>query len=130
MNFDRRITPFRPDLADESLRGRVDAARFATGTVKRIKAGAAPVHRQPSLESLRDTEALMGELVTVYDEHEGWAWGQLQGDGYVGYVQSELLDEPGADATHKVAAIRTFVYAGPNLKTRLVGALSLNSLVS
>src|SRR4051812_42506844 len=104
MSFDRRITPYRSDLADESLRGKVGAARFATGTVKRINAAVAPVHRQPSLESLRDTEALMGELVTVYDEHDGWVWGQLHNDGYVGYLQSAFLGEPGAAATHKVTA--------------------------
>src|SRR3954451_23213668 len=79
MSFDRRITPHRPDLADERLRGQVDAERFTTGTVMRINATVAPVHRQPSPESPRDTEALMGELVTVYDDHEGWVWGQLHG---------------------------------------------------
>ncbi len=37
----------------------------------------------------------MGERVTVYDEHEGWAWGQLEADGYVGYLPSEALGDPG-----------------------------------
>ena len=32
MSFDRRITPFRPDLADESLRGQVEATRFTAGS--------------------------------------------------------------------------------------------------
>jgi hypothetical protein len=130
MSFDLRITPYRSDLADERLRGQVDAARFTTGTVKRINGSSAPVHRQPSLESLRDTEALMGEVVTIYDDHEGWVWGQLRSDGYVGYLQSAFLNEPGAETTHRVSAIRTFVYAGPNLKLQLVGSLSLNSLVT
>ena len=48
-----------------------------------------------------DTEALMGELVTVFDEHEGWAWGQLHDDGYVGYLPSAALDGPGAEPGHK-----------------------------
>ena len=35
MSFDRRITPFRPDLADERLRGRVEAERFSAGRLRR-----------------------------------------------------------------------------------------------
>ena len=58
----------------------------------------------------------MGERVTVYDEHEGWAWGQLEADGYVGYLPSEALGDPEPTPTHRVAALRTFVYPGPNLK--------------
>jgi cell wall-associated NlpC family hydrolase len=127
MNFDRRTTPFRTDLADERLRGQVVAERFATGTARRVVAPTAPLRRQPSRDAALDTEALMGELVTVYDEHEGWAWGQLQGDGYVGYLPSAALDEPGAEPTHKVAVIRTFVFPGPNLKLPPTGFLSLNS---
>ena len=30
MSFDRRITPFRADLADERLRGQVEAERFTS----------------------------------------------------------------------------------------------------
>jgi cell wall-associated NlpC family hydrolase len=63
-----------------------------------------------------DTEALMGETVTVYEEREGWSWVQLQADRYVGYMPSEALGPPGAPPTHCVAALRTFVYPGPDLK--------------
>jgi cell wall-associated NlpC family hydrolase len=130
MSFDRRITPCRPDLADERLKGRVEAERFATGTLHRVTAPSAPLHRHPSREAPLDTEALMGELVTVYDEHEGWAWGQLQGDGYVGYLPSAALADPGPEPTHKVGAIRTFVYPGPNLKLPSSSFLSLGARVT
>lgn len=130
MSFDRRITPFRADLADQRLEGQVEAARFTAGTVRRVTATTAAVRRHPSSDAPLDTEALMGELVTVYDVREGWAWGQLHGDGYVGYLQSTGLAEPGEEPTHKVAAIRTFVYGGPNLKQPVVTHLSLNSRVA
>jgi cell wall-associated NlpC family hydrolase len=130
MNSDRRVTPFRSDLADEGLRGKVDAARYSAGTVKQVCATSAPLRRQPSPDAPLDTEALMGERVTVYDEDEGWAWGQLHGDGYVGYLQTAFLDEPGPAPTHKVKAIRTFVYPGPNLKLPVVTFLSINSRVA
>ena len=83
MNFDRRITPARADLADERLRGTVAAPRFSTGAARRVVAPATPLRPHPSPEVAIDTEALMGERVTVFDEHEGFAWGQLDADGYV-----------------------------------------------
>jgi cell wall-associated NlpC family hydrolase len=130
MSFDRRITPFRPDLADERLRGQVEAERFATGTVRQVVAPSTPVRRHPSPEGPLDTEALLGERVTIYDEHEGWAWGQLHSDGYVGYLPSIDLGTPGGEATHRVRALRTFVYPGPNLKLPYAGFLSLNTTVA
>ena len=39
MNFDPRITPARPDLAAAHLRGKVEAARYAEGTVQEVIAG-------------------------------------------------------------------------------------------
>jgi Bacterial dipeptidyl-peptidase Sh3 domain/NlpC/P60 family len=130
MSFDRRITPFRPDLADERLRGRVEAERFSAGRLRRVTAPSAPVRRHPAPDAPLDTEALMGERVTVYDDHEGWAWGQLEADGYVGYLPSAALDEPGLEPTHKLCALRGFVFPGPNLKLPHAGFLSLGARVA
>jgi len=130
MSFDRRITPFRPDLADARLKGQVEAERFATGTAMRVTAPVAPVRRHPSPDAALDTEALMGEAVTVYDQHDGWAWGQLQSDGYVGYLPLSALAAPGSEPTHKVVSIRSFVFPGPNLKLPPTGYLSLGARVA
>jgi cell wall-associated NlpC family hydrolase len=130
MSFDRRITPVRTDLADERLRGQVEAERFTTGTIKRIVTTFSPLHRHPSREAPVDTQAIFGESLTIYDEHEGWAWVQLNDDGYVGYLPSEALGNAGAEPTHKVRAIRTFIYPGPNLKLPYQSYLTLNSKVS
>ena len=130
MSFDRRITPHRPDLADERLRGQLEAERFAAGTVMRVTAPATGVRRHPSPDAPLDTEALMGERVTVYDEHEGWAWGQIHTDGYVGYLSAEALSPSALEPTHRVGALRTFVYQGPNLKLPVMGHLTLNAAVA
>ena len=130
MNFDRRITPVRADLADENLRGQVEAKRFTMGAVKRVATTFAPLHRHPSREAPVDTQGIFGESVTVYDEHEGWAWAQLHEDGYVGYLPGDSLSDPGVEPTHRVGAIRTFVYPGPSLKLPFEGYLSLNSKVA
>ncbi|HEX2553870.1 MAG TPA: NlpC/P60 family protein [Microvirga sp.] len=130
MSFDRRVTPHRPDLADERLRGQVEAERFSAGTVMRVSAPSTGVRRHPSPDAPLDTEALMGELVTVYDEHEGWAWGQIHTDGYVGYLSAEALSPPHLEPTHRIGALRTFVYQGPNLKLPVMGFLTLNAAVA
>jgi hypothetical protein len=130
MNLDRRITPIRPDLADERLRGTVEAERFATGQARRVIAPSAPLRRHPAPDAPLDTEALLGERVTVFDEHEGWAWGQLESDGYVGYIPAAALGEPGPAPTHRVAAIRSFLFPGPNLKLPPLAYVSLGSAVT
>ena len=47
----------------------------------------APLRREPVPDAPLDTEALKGERVMVYDvNEEGWCWGQLRTDGYVGWM--------------------------------------------
>src|SRR5918994_620925 len=129
MSFDRRITPARADLADERLRGAVEAPRYSTGKLMRVAAPSTPLRPHPSPEVSIDTEALMGERVRVYDEHEGWAWGQLENDGYVGYLSAEALGPEDPAPTHRVAALRSFVYPGPDLKLPPLQHLSLGAAV-
>jgi cell wall-associated NlpC family hydrolase len=117
MMFDPRTTPARPDLAAKHLQGKVSAARFVAGQARDVVEPQAPVRRAPSPDAALDTEALMGERVTVYETtDEGWAWGQLDSDGYVGWLPAAALGAPGPAPTHKVAAVRTLVFPGPSIK--------------
>lgn len=127
--IDRRLTPARPDLADERLRDLVAAPRYVRGVTRRVVAGSAPVRREPRADAALDTEALMGEAVTVYDEIDGFAWAQLATDGYVGYLPAGALGS-GAAPTHRVAALRTFVYPGPDLKLPPPAHLSMGAEVA
>ena len=129
-SLDKRLTPARPDLADERLRGLVDAARFVTGEARTVVVPSAPVRREPFSGAPLDTEALIGEPVTVYDEHEGHAWAQLGTDGYVGYLPTEALGPAAPAPTHRVRAVRTFLYPGPSLKLPHAGFLSLGAGVT
>jgi len=132
---DKRLTPARPDLAAEHLRGIVAADRYATGRTMRVIEATAALRRAPSPDAPLDTEALHGETVTVYDlTDEGWAWGQLDHDGYVGWLPaSALMDAAPTEGawapTHRVATLRTFLYPGPSIKLPPVAALSFGSLV-
>src|SRR5258707_11533207 len=130
-NFDPRITPARPGLAAAQLRGKVKAGRFVEGTVQEVIAGIAPVRDAPSHGATQVTEALRGERVTIYEnDDEGWAWGQLAADGYVGWLPAAALLAPEAPPTHKVTALRTFVFPGPSIKLPPTDALPLGSQVA
>jgi cell wall-associated NlpC family hydrolase len=107
----------RSDIAAAHLAGQVAAARFVTGETREVIEPLAPVRRAPSPDATLMTEALMGERVTVYDTtDEGWAWGQLQSDSYVGWLPAGALAGPGAAPTHRVAVLRTLVFPGPDFR--------------
>jgi hypothetical protein len=123
--LDPRITPARHDLAAKHLAGVVEAQRFVEGKAYEIGTAQAPVRDAPSHEAALVTEALKGERVTIYDiSEEGWAWGQLAGDGYVGFLPASALCASGPPATHKVTALRTFVFPGPSIKLPPMETLS------
>lgn len=128
--FDPRVTPARPDLAAVHLMGKVQAERFVEGTIKRVIAPAAPVRRHPSPDAPLDTEALHGERVSVYETtEEGWAWGQLELDSYVGWLPAGALGAADAAATDRVSALRTLVFPGPNIKLPPLDSFSFGSRI-
>ena len=131
MALDPRITPARPDLAAAHLRGKVQAPRFVEGTAQEVIVGIAPLRKDPSHDAALLTEALCGEHVTIYEtDEEGWAWGQLESDKYVGWLPAVALLAPQAKATHKVAALRTFVFPGPSIKLPPLDALPLGAKIT
>jgi cell wall-associated NlpC family hydrolase len=129
--FDPRITPARPDVAAVHLKGRVEALRFVEGARRRVAVGHAPLRRAPAPPAPLETEALFGEEVLVFDELEGWAWVQLAGDSYVGYMPSAAFSaDLGPGPTHRVAALRTLLFPSASIKAPPVDALSTGALVS
>lgn len=128
---DPRLTPARPELAAKHLEGKVTAARFVGGREYEVAEPQAPLRRAPSPEAPLDTEALKGERITVYETtDEGWAWGQLASDGYVGYLPASALRLPGPAPTHKVAALRTLVFPGPSSRLPPIEALPFGCRVA
>ncbi len=131
MNFDPRITPAREDLAAKHLEGKVTAARFAAGEEREVADAQAPLRERPSPDATMMTEALMGERMTVYEfDQEGWAWGQLAGDGYVGWLPANALLPPRETPTHKVTVPRTLAFPGPSIKLPPVAMPPLGSRIA
>jgi cell wall-associated NlpC family hydrolase len=127
---DPRRHAYREDLAAETLRGLIKAERYVRGETRQVIAPALPLRREPRFDATLDTEALLGETVTLYEESEGWAWVQLSRDGYVGYMPSEGLTHALVAPTHRVSALRTYVYPQPDGKVPPLALLSLNALVA
>ena len=126
--FDPRLTPARPDLAARSLEGKVKAARFVDGEPREVVEPHVPLRRAAFPDAPLDTEALMGERVTVFETtDEGWAWGQIETDGYVGFMPANGLAAPGPPPTHRVSALRTLVFPAPSFKLPPIGALPMNA---
>jgi len=125
--LDPRRHPFRDDLAAVALEGRVKAARFVTGEKMQVIEGVAALRRHPGHNQALDTEILFGEYFMVYDSREGWAWGQLETDGYVGYVPVSALGQPGGPATHWVSALRTYIFPEPDIKIPPMHLVPMNA---
>lgn len=128
--LDRRIHPVRPDLAASRYRGKVAAERFADPLPTRIAVASAPLRPAPDAARSIDTEALHGESFDLYEiRDDGWAWGQLATDGYVGYLPAASIGEAGEPATHRVCVPRSYRYPEAELKRPPLSLLSLGARV-
>jgi len=127
---DPRLTPARPDFAAEELRGQVSAPLYARGRVKIIARGIANLRAAPKSGAGLLTQLLFGERFTVYDERDGWAWGQAALDSYVGYTRIANLADPGPAPTHRVTALSTPLLPLPDVKSAARDFLPMNAKLS
>jgi cell wall-associated NlpC family hydrolase len=128
--LDPRRHPFRDDLAAESLRDQVTVTRYATGQLRQVVHSATPLRGRPDALASWTSEVLYGELVTVYEERDGWAWVQLARDGYVGYLRPGALSANVRTPTHRVRALGTFLYPSAEVKAPPWLPLSLNAALT
>ncbi|MES3028793.1 MAG: NlpC/P60 family protein [Pseudomonadota bacterium] len=129
MSRDSRVTLARGDLAARALEGVVAADAYADSQVQVAIVPAVAIRRTPDLTGEQLDQLLFGEIFEVLGEQDGFAWGQSRRDGYVGFVERAALAPAGALPTHRVAAIRTYAFAEPSIKTRAFGPYSINALV-
>lgn len=125
--LDPRTHAVRPDLADDRLRDRVSAPRYAKGERCQLIRPIVPLKSRPLPTAPTDSEVLYGERLLVFDVADGWAWVQLERDGYVGYMQADALSRSVQEPTHRVQALGTFAYPSPDIKAPPVMHFSLGS---
>jgi hypothetical protein len=117
---------FRGDIAAEHLKGKVSAQRFVAGRPMQVRAGSAALRKAPDAMAEQVNQALFGEGFTVFDEAEGWAWGQLAADNYVGWMRADELGPP-VEATHRLKVLRSFIFSRPDMKSVPLLAVSMNA---
>ena len=130
---DARVTPIRDGIASRSLEGIVRAEVYLepTGDAlhgRRPPPSAArrtpPRNRWTSCCSARPSRSSRRRAAA------SWVWGQARRDGYVGFVAASALQPRPPEPTHRIAAIRTYAFAEPSIKTRASGPYSMNALVA
>lgn len=127
MTLDPRLTPARGDIAAKHLEGQVEAKRFVEGVKWRVATGHAALRKTPDSEAEQVNQALFGEVFTAYEQADGWAWGQLAEDGYVGWMALANLTDKVVAPTHRVSALSTFAFTRPDLKSRPAMVLGMNA---
>jgi cell wall-associated NlpC family hydrolase len=127
---DPRVTPLRDGVAGRSLEGLIRAEVYLETKTMGCAVPAAGIHRAPDAASEQMDQLLFGETFEVIEEEGAYVWGQARRDGYVGFVAASALMAPAHEPTHRVAAIRTYAFAEPSIKTHASGPYSLNALVA
>ena len=129
--LDPRLNAYLPELADARLRGRVESRAFAEGSLWQVRAGVAPLKRMPTAGASLDSQVQRGEIVRVFgDTADGWSFCQCEADSYVGFVPAEALDQSLPAPTHRVTALRSFLYPVPDLKAPPRDVLPIGSRVA
>lgn len=130
MKHDPRITPWRDGVAARSLEGVLEAEVYLDPKAMSCAVPAAGIRAAPDARAEQMDQILFGERFEVLEEEGAWLFGQAARDGYVGFVEAGALGPAGPTPTHRVAAIRTYAFAEPSIKSRALGPFSLNSLVA
>ncbi|MCW2272508.1 peptidase P60 [Rhodoblastus acidophilus] len=130
MTYDTRLTPARPDLAAEHLRETIQADAYAPGRRMQVVRSFVDVKRAPADSAPTDTQALFGETLIVYEQKNGFCWGQLDRDRYVGYIDETALAEKSFKPNHRVRTRHTMVYPEPSIKAPPVEALPFGAEVN
>ncbi|WP_439111321.1 C40 family peptidase [Lentibacter sp.] len=122
--MDRRTTPTNGRVAAARLEGQVEAEKFVTGAARQVMVPVADLLRAP--DGKRDRQLLAGQVVSVYEELDGWAYVESALDGYCGYTRAESLGAV-REATHRVTARATHIYTQADIKSPDRASLSLGS---
>lgn len=124
-----RLTPGNDKIAHVSLRGSSRAAKFTKGSTRQITVPVSNLYRSPG--GGLDCQLLWGDgfLVLDQDQQTGFAFGQSEKDGYVGYVR--VADLGAANViTHKISKLGSTVYHRADIKSGAISYLPFAARIS
>ncbi|HWD27032.1 MAG TPA: C40 family peptidase [Rhizomicrobium sp.] len=115
-------------MSDPRLTPLKDGKPVTGGETQTIARGRVSLRHAPNADAVQDNELLFGDVFTVFEREHGWAYGQVQADGYVGYIHTIGCDTAVAP-THRVTALATPLLAAPDVKSPTRDLLPLNARV-
>ena len=90
----------------------------------------APLLAAADDDAVQVSEVLLGEAFAVFDRRGGWAWGQCQVDGYVGWLRAAALGPAAQVSDAVVTAPQGLLFAAPSIKARVLATLPLGCRVA
>tara|TARA_R110002072_G_scaffold90929_3_gene203204 strand:- start:2664 stop:3431 length:768 start_codon:yes stop_codon:yes gene_type:complete len=90
----------------------------------------AALRRKPDANAPLDTQLLFGEMFEVDTVEGAWCHGGALRDGYTGWVSASDLTRDVTPTTHRVRALRTYVYSRPDLKSEPLHLVSMNARIA
>ena len=114
-------------LTEVKERGKADGVRVATTSNTIPDELGRGRFDQKSFRA--EIEELSGAF-EVLEEEADFVFGQAGRDGYCGFVAASALAPRLPTPTHRIAAIRTYAFDAPSIKSRALGPYSINSLVA
>jgi len=95
----------------------------------KARRGIVPMRRRPDAAAEMVTELLYGEGLYIERDEGDWLFGTCGHDGYQGWCEADRL-APGPAPSHRVTALRAFVYPEPDFKRPPLRAISFSGLVT
>ncbi|MFN3352358.1 MAG: NlpC/P60 family protein [Brevundimonas sp.] len=120
----------RDGLAALELEGVMPARAYRAPEAMQCSVAAAPLREAPEDDGRQRDQLIFGEVFDALEEIDGWCFGRGRRDGVVGWVESPALSSPVIPPTHRVAAIRSYAYSEPDVRSQPTMLLSLNALVT
>lgn len=91
LTLDPRIHAYRKDIADIALAGQIFAPHYARPMLRACGPVPAPVRTLPAADAAIVAELQPDEMFAVLEFAGGWAWGYVQANHHVGYVEARAL---------------------------------------
>ncbi|UWR76496.1 C40 family peptidase [Phaeobacter inhibens] len=123
--MDPRRTPANDRVIAAHLALDADGRHIAEGQSAQVCRPVVNLLRRP--DGPRDRQLLLGAEVTIYDDHDGWAFIQAAADRYVGYVPTSSLEQLPEPVTHQVCTPATHAYSAADMKSADLCGLSHGS---
>ncbi len=125
--LDPRSSIARADLVEIGLSSTVAAGRYVAPLPMQVVVPRSAMRKSGAADAVAVSELLFGEGFDLYDSEGCWGFGRSTADHYTGWVLLSAVSEPGLPPSHRIAARRAPVFAGPDIKAAVVAELPFHS---